>query len=274
MKQYDGINQNKSKESVQPVPEPEKKTLNYDIGLEIGVKQRSQMSYDINKEKRKKRNAKIAGMILSIGVVVSGGIFAISSGFIDINQIKSTVASIIPEKNVADDENKPVVGDDNDALADPFKSQEGISFIPVGSANVVYINDTDTLIFKSDSLNEKNDVVIEFSVKNASTGQYCCDEFVYGGKALEWMPGTYLKERGVEYILGITQTAFKSDDLTTPIGSHYSELTVCIGEKQIEPNVIEPDVVEITPVEDVTNLNENELIETDTNTEISDDIEE
>lgn len=281
MKQYDDINQNKSKGAVQPIPEPEKKTLNYDIGLEIGVKQRSQMSYDINKEKRKKRNAKIAGVILSVGVVVAGGIFAISNGYIDVKQIASTVATIIPDKQEVYDEDKPVVGEDNDNFVDPFKSQEGISFIPVGGSDVVYINDTDTLIFKSDSTNAENNVVIEFSVKNASTGQYCCDEFVYGGKALEWIPSTYLKEKGVEYTLGITQTAFKSNDLTTPIGSYYSELTICIGEKSTESEIVSVEQIE-TEVSneqneqiDATEINTEESdITSENSTEISDDIAE
>lgn len=279
MKQYDGINQNKAPEII---PEPEKKTRNYDIGLEIGVKQRSQMSYDIKKEQRKKRNAKIAGLILSVGVVVAGGVFAISNGYIDVKQITSTVATIIPEKQKNNDVNKPVVGEGDGVFADPFKSQEGISFIPVGGADVVYINDTDTLIFKSDSVNADNNVVIEFSVKNASTGQYCCDEFVYGGRALEWAPGTYLKEKGVEYVLGITQTAFKADDLTTPIGSYYSELKICIGEKSAESGIANIVTTETEIVDDITNEEmgeqgidtEEPTVETENSTEISDDIVE
>lgn len=227
MKQYDGINQNKS----------EKKLRSYDISSELNIKsepEKKMKTYDFKSETSHeydlippKKSNKPLRVFMAVLAILLCGVFGLSyAGYINldkyISQAKSYIASTNTDKN-ADNNNNTVNDSDN--------SDSEISdtmFTHFDNSTSIELEEGQTLDFSPDASNAKKDISIEYSIIDVDTDSYYCDEIVPAGNVFKWNPSDYIHDFDSEHKIGITQTAYYSNDTTTPIGTYYSELTINI----------------------------------------------
>lgn len=218
MKQYNDINTKKNVEL-----KPEKKQRSYDISSELGIKQepiKSSRKYDINKDSKKKSHKILIILFIMIILLFSASAALMYFGYIDVN-------SILNNNNIlhTDTENSGVSESSNDD--DDLKiSQCNDMFTFIDGSEVITLGADETLVFRSNPSNTGKGISIEFIIKDTSTGEYYCDNTISDDGSFEWKPSDYIHDTNVEHVIGISQKAFKSNDLSTPIGSYYSTITI------------------------------------------------
>lgn len=221
MKQYDNIN---TKENIKP----EKKQRSYDISAELGIKQKpakeetvkqdvvkSSREYDIKSASKKKRIKFPVIIFIVVILLLAIAVGLIYTGYIDVNPaLEQYVPNIAAEKeNVSSEEDLEIHSYDD-------------MFMSITSSELLELTADDTLIFQANSSNADKGIDIEFTIENITTGEYYCDNMVFGDGSFEWKPSDYIHEKNVEYKIGINQRAFKSNDLSTSIGSYYSTIII------------------------------------------------
>lgn len=220
MKQYNDIN---TKENVEL--KPEKKQRSYDVSSELGIKQepiKSSREYDINKDSKKKSRMKIPIILFIIIILLfSASAALVYFGYIDMNFMLDNNTSHANTEDAGVSEPEPS-NDDDDLEIRPYDDM----FTFIDGSEVLVLSTDETLIFKSNPSNSGNGISVEFVIKDATTGEYYCDDTISGDGSFEWKPSDYIHDTNVEHVIGISQKAFKSDDLSTSIGSYYSTITI------------------------------------------------